>query len=194
MPRTPKYVGCFVDDCNRPHYCKGYCSAHYSRVKTLGDPMTDRPIGDQSGKWNQNAKHGLATKPTPEYRTWKSMRTRCNNPRDEHWPRYGGRGIKVCERWNVFKNFLADMGSKLTPAHTIERKNNDGDYEPWNCIWATAKEQGSNRSTSRLLAFNGRIQTLSQWAGEVGLGVDTLWKRLVKRGWSIEKALTTPKQ
>jgi hypothetical protein len=90
-----------------------------------------------------NKKHGLTD--TIEHRAWARIRRRCNSPTYHNYPDYGGRGIKVCERWDSFENFLADMGPKPTPKHTIERVNNDGNYEPSNCKWATQLEQNRNR-------------------------------------------------
>lgn len=84
---------------------------------------------------------------SPEYRSWASMIARCENPKYHHFHRYGGRGIRICERWrNSFELFLSDMGPRPSLKHSLDRKDNDGNYEPGNCRWATAKEQRLNRS------------------------------------------------
>jgi hypothetical protein len=88
---------------------------------------------------------------TPEYRAWDSMLTRCNNPKSKPYPRYGGRGIKVCDRWRKFENFLADMGPRPSKDLSLDRIDNDGNYEPGNCRWATIKEQNNNKSNCRHL-------------------------------------------
>jgi len=130
---------------------------------------------------------------TPEYAAWTRMKRRCYNPKQDHYDRYGGRGIAVCARWlNSFENFLADMGPRPSPKHSIERKDNDRDYEPANCVWATLTEQTRNRCTNKLLTYKGRTQCLAAWAEEIGIGRSTLDRRIRHYKWPIERALTTP--
>lgn len=90
-----------------------------------------------------NTTHGMTG--TPTHKAWMSMTQRCQNQNDPHYPDYGGRGIKVCERWAIFENFLSDMGEKPSPELSIDRINNNGHYEPENCRWATTSVQNSNR-------------------------------------------------
>ena len=136
-------------------------------------------------------KHGLTG--TPEHNIWCGIRRRCRNPRDRIYAYYGGRGIRVCERWNDFSNFLADMGRRPSPAHSIDRfPNKDGDYEPCNCRWATRQQQMRNKRDNRLLTLRGRTQCAAAWAQELGLSVHTLRRRLYA-GYSDEHALRAGK-
>ncbi len=128
----------------------------------------------------------------PEYTVWALMRRRCTNESAWEYPRYGGRGIAVCERWSSFENFLADMGSRPTTDHQIDRIDNDGPYSPDNCRWATRIEQCNNRSYQRILEFDGRSMTLAQWSREVKINRAVLTARLNQLRWSVDRALTTP--
>lgn len=127
---------------------------------------------------------------TPEHISWAGMKGRCLNPRNHKYPAYGARGIKVCERWMVFENFLADMGNRPSLAHSIERKNNNGDYEPGNCIWATNTTQANNRRNNKSITLNGVTKNLCEWARHLGIKPATICAR-IKRGWTIEKAIST---
>lgn len=142
-----------------------------------------------SGKLKHGHAIGYGT--SPEYRTWTAMRNRCHNRRNKSYPRYGGRGVRVCARWNDFAAFLEDMGQRPSRLHTLERGNNDGPYSPDNCRWATAKEQARNRRTSRRLAAFGRTQTVAAWAEETGLKPGTIHQRIDSYGWDVERALSS---
>jgi len=119
------------------------------------------------------------------------MIQRCTNQNNKDYKNYGGRGIKVCERWLKFENFLKDIGIPKN-GMTLERINNDGNYELNNCKWATRVEQARNTRHNRLICYNGRIQCLSAWAEEYNISPKILWLRLSKLNWSIEKSLTKP--
>jgi hypothetical protein len=137
----------------------------------------------------RNQTHGKSG--TPEYRAWCGMRERCRNPRLPAYRDYGGRGITVCPRWESFEAFLADMGPRPSPRHTLERINNDGPYAPRNCRWATRGEQCRNYRRNHHIEHQGRDMLLMAWAEEKGLRLHTLIVRL-RRGWSVEQALETP--
>jgi hypothetical protein len=124
---------------------------------------------------------------SPEYTTWRGMRERCDRPTHNLYHRYGGRGIRVCERWQSFENFVADMGPK-PEGTSIDRIDNNGNYEPGNCRWATREEQARNNTRSRHLTFNGETLCLSDWAARIGVSRATLEGRL-ERGWPLEDAL-----
>lgn len=134
-------------------------------------------------------RHGM--RGTPEHNTWLRMNERCKNPRHVHYARYGGRGISVCERWKSFATFLADMGPR--PSGTeLDRIDNDGNYEPGNCRWATRKVNGQNRSNTTRLTVDGETATLAEWSARTGLDY-TLLKSRVQDGWSDRRVVLTPK-
>jgi hypothetical protein len=126
------------------------------------------------------------------YRSWKSMKARCNNPNSPKYKSYGGRGITVCDRWiNSFEDFLEDMGERPSRKYSIERKNNNGNYEPENCIWLLKGKQQRNMRTTVFITYNNRTQCRADWAEELGIKHSTLAGRL-RRGWNVDKAFNTP--
>ena len=143
---------------------------------------------------------------TPEYNSWKEMKARCYNPNDTGYHWYGGRegnNIRICEHWrHSFPNFLADMGKKPSTDHSIERKDNDGNYscghcdecvaKGWtaNCKWATTLEQGQNTRKTRLLTYNGETHGLREWARRLGITHYTLSRRIAS-GWPLEKVFSS---
>jgi hypothetical protein len=129
---------------------------------------------------------------TPEWDCWSAMRQRCFNPKAKAYPDYGARGITVCDRWkDSFENFLADMGPRPGEGYSIERKDNDGNYEPGNCRWAKDIEQEHNKRSNHIISFKGETLPVAVMARKYGLLPGTLGDRL-SYGWSIERALTTP--
>jgi hypothetical protein len=128
----------------------------------------------------------------PLYSIWCGMKNRCYNRNEPTYPYYGGRGITVCEDWRLsFAFFWADMGPRPSPRHSLDRIDNDGPYSPDNCRWATRSEQSGNRRNNITLTHNGETTFAKEWARRVGLSYETLLHRL-DRGWSAERALTTP--
>lgn len=125
------------------------------------------------------------------YRTWQGVLKRCTNPNDTHYKYYGRRGITVCERWRKFENFLKDMG-ECPDGHSIDRIDNDGNYCKENCRWATKTEQMRNMSTNHLITFRNKTQCLIAWSKELNINRMTLYNRVTRLKWPIEKALTTP--
>jgi hypothetical protein len=128
-----------------------------------------------------------------EHRTWCHMRSRCYNKLNTSYHKYGERGIIICDEWLYdFPQFLADMGKRLDGCTSIDRINNDGDYTPENCRWATARKQANNRRSSRLLTYKGKTKTAEQWSRELGIKSFTLRARLDVAGMSVEQAFETP--
>jgi hypothetical protein len=124
---------------------------------------------------------------TALYVLWKGIRARCNNPNHHKYPRYGGKGIKLCKRWDNFANFFKDMGEK-PEGMSIDRKDGTKGYSKKNCRWATAKEQSCNQPRVKMYTFKDVTDTAPGWSKRLGLSTHTVLHRL-KRGWPIERAL-----
>lgn len=164
--------------------------AHRERAKQLG--LSRKRHGRCTGK-----------KPSGAWRSWRAMMQRCCDKNSRNFPLYGGRGIKVCDRWNTsFEDFLEDM-SEPPPKHSIDRIDNSGHYScgkcseclendwPANCQWATAKQQGRNKRNNHLVTHGGLTLTLTEWSERNGLPRNLIGRRL-QRGWEVGLALTAP--
>ena len=173
---------CSLSECYNKFYAIKYCAKHYKKYKKYGSPETVMLV-----------RHGKSG--SPEHQAWKHINQRCYNAKVQHYQHYGGRGIKVCDRWrgiNGFINFYEDMGDKPTPKYSIDRINNDGDYEPSNCRWSTQKEQVANqrelRSTNssghRNISLNSR---LNKWVVQVTHNTDKIYLGVFK---SLTEAIT----
>ncbi len=173
--------------------CRCHCGELYETVGSKVALGESRSCGCKKGMH----KHGASKrgKREAEYKILSSMLNRCNNPNNKDFRYYGGKGVKVGPSWDSlekYPQFLADMGRRPTPQHTIDRwPNCSGNYEPGNCRWATRKEQSDNRSVTVWLDFNGVKLPLNQMAKRHGIKASNLSSRLIK-GWSLERALTTP--
>lgn len=165
-------VTCKIVDCDKPRAPgrKDWCTMHYTRWRNNGDPLIS--------KIDRSIKH--VTKMT-EYKSWQGMKDRCYKTSHQNYPNYGGRGITICDRWlKSFANFYEDMGNKPTSNHSIDRIDNDGDYEPNNCKWSTRREQASNRRSNILFTINSETKTLKQWCDQKGLKYKTVHARIVR--------------
>jgi len=139
--------------------------------------------------------HGMAQrgKQHPVYWIWSAMLQRCENQDHKHYKNYGGRGITVCPEWHDSQAFIDwALANGWQKGLTLDRINNNGSYEPGNCRWATRKENNRNKRNNRLITFNGKTQTMVEWAEEVNISPRTLSLRINKRHWPIERALTEP--
>ena len=126
---------------------------------------------------------------TPEYRVWGAMVQRCTNPKEPAYKWYGNRGIKICKRWLKFDEFIKDMGERPSSNHSLDRINNNKNYIPSNCRWATYKEQTRNYRRNRQITYLECTYCMTDWAFIVGISPETLRYRL-NSGWSIQDALT----
>lgn len=150
---------------------------------------------DESTPLHFNHKHGHAHTGnlSPTYKTWNAMRARCQNPKSLAYSKYGARGIKVCDRWNTFAEFLADMGARPGPEYSIDRIDNSGHYEPGNCRWATVPQQVSNKRNNRTFVYRGVTYTVAEAVRVFGIPRGTLINRH-RRGWTGEQIVNEPKK
>lgn len=144
-----------------------------------------------AGSRNPKFRHGMSG--TPIHDLWMAMLDRCYSKTHCNYKKYGARGISVCERWHTFEMFYEDMGDRPDGKMTLERINNDGNYEPGNVIWATYKTQANNHRRNRLITFDGKTLNAMQWSELTGINYDALLSR-IHRGWPVNIALTTPIQ
>lgn len=178
----------------RKHYeCQCDCGNEFiTRHDTLAYAKDNRSCGCVRRKIRPTGPrhHGLFG--TPENRAWKSMIQRCHDPNSSKYSDYGGRGIRVCDKWRSdFTAFLEDVGHKPNLNYQIERIDNDGNYEPGNCRWATPVEQARNKRDTRFITANGQTKPMCSWADETGISIKTIHKRL-KDGWSEQDSVTVP--
>jgi hypothetical protein len=169
-----------------------------SRIPEQWQPVSVRrgarfiPMATEVNTVHANTKHGHSRRRVPAtrtYKAWRNMKTRALNPNREEWPFYGGRGITIYPAWLEYEPFLRDMG-ECPLGMTLERKDNNGNYEPSNCKWATREEQVNNRRNSRRVTFNGKTLTIGQWAKVLGISSATLKHRI--DNWETGRALMTP--
>lgn len=139
----------------------------------------------------RNKTHGLAR--TPEHNTWVNMRQRCLNPKVKGYAKYGAKGITVDPRWDSFENFIADMGKKPTPLHSLDRINPLKGYGPDNCRWATMKQQQNNRTNNLAITYNGETLTMPDWSKRFGIPIETMRQRL-KRGLPLDRVFSKGNQ
>jgi hypothetical protein len=154
----------FLCDCGTEKELFGY-SVRHGQVQSCGCLRHENM---------SRLKHGMTGQ--TEFNSWVSMRQRCNNPDDAAFRHYGGRGIAVCEAWDEFFAFYADMGPKPEGA-SLERRDNDGGYTPGNCYWATRQQQIRNRRTTTFYEYEGERLSLQEWAERHGLKYPTVWHR-----------------
>jgi len=134
----------------------------------------------------QNSKHGKYM--SRVYRAWTSMLNRCQNARNRNYPLYGGRGIRVCDRWHTFENFFGDMGEPAK-GQSLERKDNHGNYEPENCRWTNSREQARNRRSNQMITLAGMTLCIAEWE-RLGLSWSTISNRLKRNpGWPVGRIL-----
>lgn len=193
-------VCAYVKDAPCPESFKKNKTRHVTLTCTCGDQfdtclskaktrnsLCSKCVAKNVGKWN--ATHAASR--SKEYSLWVSMKERCSNPVNKTYPHYGGRGISVHAEWvNDFPKFLKDIGYAPTPKHSLDRINNDGNYEPSNVRWATMKTQCRNRSSNFTIQYQGNKITLKDLEDITGVAYHILYHRIANQGYSIERAIS----
>lgn len=153
--------------------------------------MTKIRMRDAGGTFA--VEHGESNRSiTPEYRAWKQMLRRCHTSTSTSYAYYGGRGIRVCRRWrDSYETFLADVGRRPSSEHSLDRRDNNGHYEPRNVRWATRSEQAQNKRTAHVIIWQGKSACLAEWSRRTGIPRGTLLLRL-RHGWTVGRAFSTP--
>lgn len=172
---------------HREWYCKCDCGEVCIVLSNCLLRGETKSCGCLNSEYSRRRKTTHGKTGTRVYGIWKHIITRCTNRRAKAFPRYGGKGVKVCSRWRSFQNFYADMGDPPSRIHSIDRRDNDGDYTPENCRWATPVQQQNNTSRNVKISINGRTQTLAEWCRELRLNYSTVHARLRKR-WPVCRA------
>jgi hypothetical protein len=166
--------------------CSVGCDIRDGKILSCG--CLHREISSRVGKMTR--KHGLST--SSEYFIWYGMHARCSKPSLDHYKYYGGKGVKVCDRWNDFTVFYSDMGPRPSATHSLDRKNNDGHYEPGNVVWADKITQANNRRTNRIVDYRGASMTVAQAVRAAGSVVNkTTALHRLNKGWDATRAVET---
>ena len=165
-------------------HCRCDCgNRHKVRGSNLRDGNT-KSCGcwrNYVGRYKEGLTHGGYYSRT--YRSWWGMRQRCDDKKNPSYPAYGGRGIRICKRWREFETFRADMG-EAPAGMSLDRIDNDGDYSPENCRWATQKQQSRNTRVNRYLTYKGKRRCVMEWSEVLGIPYSRLLYR-ARMGWSI---------
>lgn len=179
---------CLVNGCHRKDIAGyGLCGKHYSRLRKTGDP-------DKITRKESVDKNTINKQYPREYKSYCSMKTRCLNKNYTQYKDYGGRGIKICDRWlgkGGFECFVKDMGPRPNGC-SLDRIDNNGDYCPKNCRWSTSREQSNNTRTTVKLTYGNDTKTLSDWSRVTGIPKDILYCRSHQYMWPVKKVLTHP--
>jgi hypothetical protein len=163
---------CTIAGCGKRLRSATYCAMHWNRLQRNGDPLLS--------KEPRHGGHDL-----PEYTVWEGMISRCFNPRQQSYVRYGARGITVSVSWRSFANFIADMGRRPSEKHTLERVDNACGYSKENCVWATRQAQQNNMSSNRKVELRGQVVTVAEAARILGIKYSTAHGR-VRKGLDLE--------